>query len=379
MGYGEEMYEKETFHLYTRVINRLSTWLFFISVILKRSTIFYTERSKNNIRILHKMDIIKQKIITVFFIVLSIGFILAIGYFITGKVPEAFDVNNTTVPISLINGEVPHGYYAIDSTTMAKLPYGTTLGPVPTNGIIPYGYYIVTVSNSNGSGTTRQLAQVPNGYAANDTNTDVYPVTNTAKYESSTNGNSITQSLFGGLPNQDPTSTYNSDNLDVQYHDSETDIVSQDPLNSYEFNNITVADQNGVMQSVPYAPSQTLPIYYSPGSFVFGATSYVPNYEDSVYLSRTTGLSTVGQSYTTTTMSGGFCNAMTNNSLSIEQKCQSLPADVCPSTSCCVLLGGSKCVAGDGNGPTMKANYTDPSIINKDVYYYQGKCYGNCI
>jgi len=325
------------------------------------------------------MDIIKQKIIRVFFIVLSIGIILAIGYFITGKVPEAFDVNNATIPISLINGKVPNGYYAIDSKNMAKLPYGTTLGPAPTNGEVPYGYYIVTVSNSNGRGTTTQLAKVPNGYAANSTNTDVIPVTNTAKYESSTNGNSITQSLFGGLPNQDPTSTYNSDNLDVQYHDSETDIVSQDPLNSYELNNITLADQNGVMQSVPYAPAQTLPIYYSPGSFVFGATSYVPNYEDSVYLSRTTGLSTVGDAYVTSSMSGGFCNTMTNNSLSIEQKCQSLPADVCPSTSCCVLLGGSKCVAGDGNGPTMKANYTDPSIINKDVYYYQGKCYGNCV
>ena len=101
MGYREEMYEKKTFHLYTRVTNRLSTWQFLyqLSIIRILSTIIYTERSKNNIRILHKMDIIKRKIITVFFIVLSIGIILAIGYVITGKVPEAFDVIDTKRPI----------------------------------------------------------------------------------------------------------------------------------------------------------------------------------------------------------------------------------------------------------------------------------------
>jgi len=43
-----------------------------------------------------------------------------------------------------------------------------------------------------------------------------------------------------------------------------------------------------------------------------------------------------------------------------------------------VLLGGQKCVAGNENGPTMKANYSDFLVLNKDFYYYQGKCYGNC-
>ena len=30
------------------------------------------------------------------------------------------------------------------------------------------------------------------------------------------------------------------------------------------------------------------------------------------------------------------------------------------------------------NGPTNPANYSDHTLKNKDFYYYQGKCYGNC-
>lgn len=222
------------------------------------------------------------------------------------------------------------------------------------------------------------MAQVPYGYTANTDKTDIYPTTKTSNYGNTVAGTTMTSRLFGGTPNADVRTSYTSDNLNVQYHDDVNTIISQAGIDNPSFNNLIVSDQNGVMQSIPYASSQSLPTYYSPGSFVFGASSYVPNYEDSVYLSRTTGLSTLGDAYVTTSMNGGFCNSMVNNSLSLEQKCQSLPPDVCSSTSCCVLLGGSKCVAGDGNGPTMKANYTDPSIVNKDVYYYQGKCYGNC-
>jgi len=54
-----------------------------------------------------------------------------------------------------------------------------------------------------------------------------------------------------------------------------------------------------------------------------------------------------------------------------------------------VLIGGSgdgpaggpaagRCVAGGENGPVMTSYYTDPTIMHRDRYYYQGKCYGNC-
>jgi hypothetical protein len=64
----------------------------------------------------------------------------------------------------------------------------------------------------------------------------------------------------------------------------------------------------------------------------------------------------------------------------LEEKCNAVAPESCASTSCCVLLGGEKCVSGNENGPYMTANYTDYTLTarNKDFYYYQGKCYGNC-
>ena len=61
-----------------------------------------------------------------------------------------------------------------------------------------------------------------------------------------------------------------------------------------------------------------------------------------------------------------------------KEECGKLEKDACASTSCCVLLGGSRCVGGNEKGPTMKANYGDITIINRDHYFYKGKCYGNC-
>ena len=74
----------------------------------------------------------------------------------------------------------------------------------------------------------------------------------------------------------------------------------------------------------------------------------------------------------------GFCDQSDNIMNNINEKCNALPSDVCASTECCVLFGGEKCVEGDENGPKNKAVYSDTSIKNRDVYYYQGDCYGNC-
>jgi len=121
------------------------------------------------------------------------------------------------------------------------------------------------------------------------------------------------------------------------------------------------------------------PIYYEPGSYTFGATGYIPDYERSIYLSKTTNLSqvddiTVGVPY----LEGGFCTQYANSPQNMEQKCQSLDNQTCATTSCCVLLGGQKCVSGDSQGPKIRNNYSDTQIVNRDYYYYQGKCFGNC-
>jgi hypothetical protein len=125
--------------------------------------------------------------------------------------------------------------------------------------------------------------------------------------------------------------------------------------------------------------------YNEPGYFRFGPSSYVPNYEDSVYLSRLTDVNwktPVVDFAASVTNSGaqlgGFCSFNKSNPGQTELECNKLDKNTCAATSCCALLGGQKCVAGNENGPTMKSNFSDIYIRNKDHYYYQGKCYGNC-
>ena len=148
----------------------------------------------------------------------------------------------------------------------------------------------------------------------------------------------------------------NDNNYDLQYHD---DIKSQDTNENW---------------------SKTLGnvIYNEPGSLRFGSSSYVPNYEESIFLSPVTGLRYNQPMYIESARDIGFCEFNKNSVDKIEEQCSKLDKNVCASTSCCVLLGGSKCVAGNKEGPSLKSNYGDTFIRNKDHYYYQGKCYGNC-
>jgi hypothetical protein len=125
--------------------------------------------------------------------------------------------------------------------------------------------------------------------------------------------------------------------------------------------------------------------YNEPGYFRFGPSSYVPNYEDSVYLSRLTDVNwktpVVDMASKVTNSGaqlGGFCSFNKSNPGQTELECNKLDKNTCAATSCCALLGGQKCVAGNESGPTMKSNFSDIYIRNKDHYYYQGKCYGNC-
>lgn len=172
----------------------------------------------------------------------------------------------------------------------------------------------------------------------------------------------------------DPRTNYKTDNYDVEYHEPvarNDDTVSKGTW---------VKDPSGNLVFVPWNDNLgNNTTYYTSGAYPYGASTYVPNYEDSVYLSKTTGKSTVGIAYTTSA-SLGICNQNTgiDSKAKMEQSCNALTSDVCASTTCCTLLGGSKCVSGDSQGPYMKANYNDPFVKNKDYYYYSGKCYGRC-
>jgi len=118
--------------------------------------------------------------------------------------------------------------------------------------------------------------------------------------------------------------------------------------------------------------------YYEPGTYKFGASTYVPSYEDSVYLSKTTGQSSVANYLDQASLVKGACDYYKDQPNELEKACLKVDKNNCSSMSCCVLLGGSKCVSGNENGPHNHLNYGDISVKNKDFYYYGGKCYGNC-
>jgi hypothetical protein len=67
-----------------------------------------------------------------------------------------------------------------------------------------------------------------------------------------------------------------------------------------------------------------------------------------------------------------FCKS---SSASLKESCGKLTKKNCNSTSCCIVLNGEKCVAGNQDGPTFKTEAGQD--ISIDYYYYQNKCYGN--
>jgi len=167
--------------------------------------------------------------------------------------------------------------------------------------------------------------------------------------------------------------------VDTQFHPSEQQIIDDNDYKDLKSGYIYVNDQCGNRVLIPKSNVQGSITYYQPDVYRYGASTYVPNYEDSVYLSRTTGLSTTGVISNPTQMKGGICTYYKNFPSLLEEACQKMNTNTCASTSCCVLLGGSKCVSGDDQGPAIKSNYSDVYIPNRDYYYYQGKCYGNCL
>lgn len=282
----------------------------------------------------------------------------------------------------------PAGYYKADATSgkysatgnkMVKLPVGDLAIPQPydVHANIPEGYYNTKINGID------YLVSIPYGYTAGPNKDSIVPVSknalNTDIGIASTTGAvpiSGTETGTASASSSLGSGRYSADNYNVDYHTpAETLAEEEGNINK----NMRVRDSNGDMVNLTMSASQPTPTFFVPGSYTFGSTTYVPSYEDSVYLSRTTGLSTLRQVKPTSSMLGGFCGQLNSDPTALEQKCNSLDNTVCASTDCCVLLGGSKCVAGNERGPKMTANYSDVTIRDKDYYYYKSKCYGRCV
>lgn len=73
-----------------------------------------------------------------------------------------------------------------------------------------------------------------------------------------------------------------SNNSFVEYHVSE-DILRKS--SQHTLKGMQLIDENGVQVVMDFEPTQVFPVYYIPGSFLYGASAYVPTYEDTVKLS----------------------------------------------------------------------------------------------
>ena len=225
------------------------------------------------------------------------------------------------------------------------------------------GYFIIN------SGDSFYKKLIPNGYDISSNNPK-------AQYETAPLINTYTPLKYN--PNFTPDKydskfTYDAKNTDREYRDASFGKTDDVNLGKY-----WMFDEEGKLIEVNTEMNKSPILYYIPGAYKFGASNYVPNYEDSVYLSRTTRESQLAPVVNTASQLGGFCSQYATNTAALEEKCAAQDLNACASTSCCVLLGGQKCVAGNENGPKNPANYTDYSLMNRDFYYYQGKCYGNC-
>jgi hypothetical protein len=232
-------------------------------------------------------------------------------------------------------------HYIDSNGVIQRVPYGfmrdltdptcKKLGPLTKNKSIDISSGIQDVSNG----------MVYGNYTAN---LDLYTVYHDEYIDASGNPTGIIAPDSGGLP--------------------AGQMYVQDP-NTRTIGPVSIFD-----------PSFDNPLYYQAGSMKYPPKNYVPTYEDSVYLSNLSNFTLLenpnGVKPILQSGSVGFCAGTIDV---IEKGCKSTPLENCASTTCCTLLAGEKCVAGNQYGPV---NPPSDVLMNRDFYYYRGKCYGFC-
>lgn len=278
--------------------------------------------------------------------------------------------NGNTVQAKAI---IDNAYFIDASGYLAPIPYGNIASEnkksfLPKSQIAKYEYAVVNNTNALLDASINQLQQLLNAVPP--------PSASQSAIYKQQLYNLQQQKMNNADSNKTSNSQYNSDNLDITYHADPTKETQPD--GSTAGVGQMWVDISGKLVAVPYSDVSNTTLYYSSGDYIFNAASYVPNYEESVFLSKLTNEHTTSKVYNQHGNQTGFCDATKSSTIEREAKCNTLNANICASTSCCVLLGGEKCVAGDQFGPTIKSNYSDTLVVNRDYYYYQGKCYGHC-
>jgi hypothetical protein len=98
----------------------------------------------------------------------------------------------------------------------------------------------------------------------------------------------INLSEKGNIYDASSSQPYIANFLDVQYHDSAEDIAAQTDIYNPIMEKRTILDDNGYEVEILVAKTQGKFTYYEPGTYKYGASSWVPKYEEGVLLSNMT-------------------------------------------------------------------------------------------
>jgi hypothetical protein len=153
------------------------------------------------------------------------------------------------------------------------------------------------------------------------------------------------QSIFIPSPNITGISTFTTGNADYSINDIATDLMNDNPTQKIQWENAKV----DVITKNMITISQRIP--------------------NPVIISDTCSVKSMIRSE----FKEDLCETHAGNFEYINAKCQELSEENCKIPSCCVLLNGKSCVAGDKNGPIYTDNDTDFKY-----YFNKNTCYGNC-
>lgn len=319
-----------------------------------------------------------SKLVTMFMLVAIIVITILISFLFFTLNEEGFEV----VPISTNpqTKQVVNGYYQIDNDRMAMLPYGFKIDPNNPQKIIPVtetnismlkpkqnipipkqgdkmpdGYYLL----SDSSLAILPPNMLPNLHKINFTEDtakilyqyDIGYISETQYYEKKFKPDIFPKELPDGVYYTDADKTFVSflkfdqvadkekgygytkkkedikyreieDNYNVQFHDDAETVKKQNDLKMGE---VMVKDQNGNMIVLPKAEAQGSVTFYQPGEFPFGASTYVPNYEDSIYLSSVGYRTMLGNTITSSTNCGAICKAYNEFKIQMDLQCEKRP------------------------------------------------------
>jgi hypothetical protein len=71
-----------------------------------------------------------------------------------------------------------------------------------------------------------------------------------------------------------------------------------------------------------------------------------------------------------------ICKKYVSDTKKKNEKCKELSTENCKLTDCCILLNGTKCVAGSMNGPIFLTE--DGVEVDQRYFFYKETCYGDC-